>query len=98
MATSNRKRALVLYPETQSYTTQALVKAFKKTLPDWDVETDRRSNDLYDLQFADYDAIDWDAAENTKTLVNSYMLRKVQHLTHISFEIGLLSDPCTHRP
>ncbi|KAK9896264.1 tubulin-tyrosine ligase [Cystobasidium minutum MCA 4210] len=70
------RHALVLYPETETYTTQALVKAFKKILPDWHVDTSRHSEILYDLQYADYDAIDWDAAENAKTLVNSYMLRK----------------------
>lgn len=79
MTARYRKRALVDYPDSQSYTTQALVKAFKKVLPDWDVETSRSPEELYDLQFADYDAIDWDAAENPKTLVNSYMLRKVLH-------------------
>jgi len=77
MATLEQKRALVLYPEAQSYTTQALSKAFEKILPDWNVERSRSSEILYDLQYADYDSIDWDAAEDSKTLVNSYMLRKV---------------------
>lgn len=81
LATMVERHALVLYPETETYTTQALVKAFKKILPDWHVDTSRHSEILYDLQYADYDAIDWDAAENAKTLVNSYMLRKVQLLT-----------------
>lgn len=81
MAISEQKRALVLYPETQSYTTQALVKAFKKVLPDWKVETSRSSEILCDLQFADYDSIDWDAADDSKTLVNSYMLRKVDDIS-----------------
>lgn len=77
MATTKQRRALVLYPDTEAYTTEALLKAFRSILPDWQVETSRDSKVLYDLQYADYDAIDWDAAEDSRTLVNSYMLRKV---------------------
>jgi hypothetical protein len=78
MATSiMQKHALVLYPQTERYTTQALVKAFQAILPDWQVDISRSSSEKYDCQYCDYDAIDWDDAENTKTLVNSYMLRKV---------------------
>lgn len=89
MATSKQKRALVLYPESQAYTTQALVKAFKKILPDWTVETSRSAEVLYDLQYADYDDIDWDAAEDSKTLVNSYMLRKVFKIHFVSIATSL---------
>lgn len=78
MATAKQNHALVLYPDTQDYTTQALVKAFKKILPAWNIHTTRDAEVLYDLQYADYDDIDWDAAENSKTLANSYMLRKVR--------------------
>ena len=81
MATAKQNHALVLYPDGQDYTTQALVKAFKKVLPEWDVDTSRDAEVLYDLQYADYDDIDWDAAENPETLVNSYMLRKVGRRT-----------------
>jgi hypothetical protein len=81
MATAKQNHALVLYPDGQDYTTQALVKAFKKVLPEWNVDTSRDAEVLYDLQYADYDDIDWDAAENPETLVNSYMLRKVGRRT-----------------
>lgn len=84
MATTEQRRALVLYPDTEAYTTEALLKAFKSILPDWQVDTSRGSNVLYDLQYADYDAIDWDAAEDPQTLVNSYMLRKVFSVSAIT--------------
>lgn len=90
MATAEQRRAVVLYPETEAYTTQALVKAFKEILPDWNVQTSRDAEVIYDLQYADYDAIDWDAAEDDKTLVNSYMLRKVKYLHHF------VSRPSSH--
>lgn len=73
----SQRHALVLYPETESYTTKALLKAFKSVLPNWTVHTARKDNLQYDLQYSDYDEIDWDAAECSTTLTNSYMLRKV---------------------
>lgn len=76
-STSSKRRALVVYPETESFTTSAIEKAFKTRLPDWEVSTRREPGVAYDLQLCDYDELDWDAAERPGCLTNAYMLRKV---------------------
>ena len=72
-----RKRALVIYPESESYTTSAVEKAFKSILPDWEVCDARENGTAYDLQLCDYDELDWDMADQPGCLSNAYMLRKV---------------------
>ena len=81
-STSTPRSALVFYPDSERYTSDALKKAFKAVLPDWDIYTsrnDKAGNDgaLASLQFCDYDEIDGDDASRSETLVNAYMLRKV---------------------
>ena len=85
-STSQGRVATVFYPETESYTTTAICKAFEARLPHWTVCTSReqlqqlRNNDpdvAVDLQMCDYDEIDWDLAESSSVLTNAYMLRKV---------------------
>lgn len=84
--TSQGRIATVFYPETESYTTTAICKAFETRLPHWTVCTSReqlqqlKSDDpdvAVDLQMCDYDEIDWDLAESSSVLTNAYMLRKV---------------------
>ena len=71
------RKALVVYPETESYTTSAVKKAFKAKLLDWTVHEEREPGAAYDLQLCDYDELDWDVAEKPGCLTNAYMLRKV---------------------
>lgn len=82
MTASIPRSALVIYPESERYTSDALQKAFKAVLPGWTISTSRNDKAGSDgapasLQFCDYDAIDWDDASRSDTLVNAYMLRKV---------------------
>lgn len=74
---SEQRRALVVYPESESYTSSAFKKAFEARLPSWEISTKREAATSYDLQLCDYDELDWDAAERPGCLTNAYMLRKV---------------------
>ena len=62
---SQRSRnVLVVYPETEKYTTDALTRAL---LPEWNVSTSKddvgRIKKPVDLQYCDYDELDWNEAE-----------------------------------
>ncbi|CEQ42110.1 SPOSA6832_03885 [Sporobolomyces salmonicolor] len=77
---SKRSRtALVLYPESQIYVVESLRTAFAKQLPDWQLLTDRSQLDRDqkpDLQWCDYDELDWDWAMDDSRQLNSYAIRK----------------------
>ena len=83
MTASTPRSALVIYPDSEGYTSDALKEAFKAVLPAWDIYTSRNDTKAgidgapASLQFCDYDEIDWDDASRSDTLVNAYMLRKV---------------------
>jgi tubulin--tyrosine ligase len=72
-----QRTALVLYPASQAYVLDSLKTAFAAKLPKWRIASSR--NDLAakpDLQWSDYDEIDWDWVMDENTLVNSYAIRK----------------------
>jgi tubulin--tyrosine ligase len=78
-AESRQRTALVLYPANQNYVLDSLKTAFAAKLPHWRIASSR--NDLADgtkpdLQWSDYDEIDWDWVMDENTLVNSYAIRK----------------------
>ncbi|TKA55354.1 hypothetical protein B0A53_02278 [Rhodotorula sp. CCFEE 5036] len=78
-AESRQRTALVLYPANQNYVLDSLKTAFAAKLPHWRIASSR--NDLADgtkpdLQWSDYDEIDWDWVMDEKTLANSYAIRK----------------------
>jgi len=73
------KTALILYPDSQAYVVQSLRKAFIEQLPDWRLLTDRaqlEQGQKPDLQWSDYDELDWDWAMDEKRLLNSFAIRK----------------------
>ncbi|GAA5859631.1 hypothetical protein JCM1840_006381 [Sporobolomyces johnsonii] len=77
---SKRSRtALVLYPKSQRYVVNSIRTAFAKQLPDWQLLTDRSQLDPAhkpDLQWSDYDELDWDWAMDDSRQLNSYAIRK----------------------
>lgn len=73
------KTALVLYPESQSYVVDSLRTAFNQQLPEWHFSTSRdqlAEGQKPELQWSDYDALDWDWAMDEKRLLNSFAIRK----------------------
>ncbi|GAA5841998.1 hypothetical protein JCM3766R1_005718 [Sporobolomyces carnicolor] len=73
------KTALVLYPASQSYVVETLRTAFSQQPEPWNFYTDR--NDLKpdekpDVQWSDYDELDWDWAMDDARLLNSFAIRK----------------------
>ncbi|KAK4703299.1 tubulin---tyrosine ligase, partial [Phenoliferia sp. Uapishka_3] len=88
MTMSKRQRvALVQYPASQSFVLDSLLPALAKELPDWRVLTTRDAATLeVDLQWSDYDEVDWDAGLGEGRMVNSYLIRKglirKNHLAH----------------
>lgn len=88
--TPRQRRARVAYPPAEEYTTRALLKAFHSVLPDWAVDSEEgasstkardageTSHDSVDLQYCDYDEIDWERAEHPGCLTNAYINRKVR--------------------
>lgn len=78
MPDSKRQRvALVQYPAHQQYVVDSLRLAFQG-VEGWNLTTTRselQHGQVPDLQWSDYDEIDWDALQNG-TLVNSYVIRK----------------------
>ncbi|GAA5980704.1 hypothetical protein JCM10908_001743 [Rhodotorula pacifica] len=73
------RTALVLYPQSQFYVLNSLKTAFAAKLPHWCIASSR--NDLVegtkpDLQWSDYDELDWDWVMDENTLANSYAIRK----------------------
>lgn len=77
MAPAQKKQrvALVQYPPSQQYIIASLQLVFDK-LEGWTLTTSRADVEgTPDLQWSDYDEIDWDVLKPT-TLVNSYVIRK----------------------
>ncbi|GAA5865512.1 hypothetical protein JCM8547_001272 [Rhodosporidiobolus lusitaniae] len=72
------RTALVLYPESQSYVVDSLRAAFTAQLPQWRFLTskDDKGDGKVNLQWCDYDELDWDSVMDSRTLVNSYAIRK----------------------
>ncbi|BGP52879.1 hypothetical protein JCM8202_003961 [Rhodotorula sphaerocarpa] len=94
MASNGRSRprtALICYPTSQAYVLDTLRAAFERTLPasEWQLAAspaELSAGTRPDLQWSDYDEIDWDAVMDERTLVNSYAIRKAlirkSHLAH----------------
>lgn len=84
MASNGRSRprtALICYPTSQAYVLDTLRAAFERTLPasEWQLAAspaELSAGTRPDLQWSDYDEIDWDAVMDERTLVNSYAIRK----------------------
>ncbi|GAA5861511.1 hypothetical protein JCM3774_000275 [Rhodotorula dairenensis] len=78
-APSLGRTALVLYPESQSYVLDSLKTAFAAKLPHWRIASSRdrlAPGTKPDLQWSDYDELDWDWVMDELTLANSYAIRK----------------------
>ena len=71
----------MLYPDSEKYTTDAVVKAVNTVLPDWNVRTARDGAKMaetgVDVQLCDYDELDWDVAGHPDCLTSAYINRKV---------------------
>lgn len=73
------RTALIAYPPSQAYVVDSLRRAFKAKLADWTIVSTRdqlADGAKPDLQWSDYDEIDWDWVMDERTLVNSYAIRK----------------------
>lgn len=73
------RTALVQYPPSQRYVVDSLRTAFSRQLPEWTLCTsaaDLADGQNVDLQWSDYDALDWDLAQDEHTLLNSFCIRK----------------------
>ncbi|KDE06070.1 tubulin-tyrosine ligase [Microbotryum lychnidis-dioicae p1A1 Lamole] len=90
--TPRRRVALVQYPRSQDDVVKALRRAFEAH-PEWSMQTTTTSDDQIDLQWSDYDQIDWDLVEGAQgktRLVNSYVIRKgLIRKNHLSHTIAL---------
>jgi hypothetical protein len=77
-AEQKQRRALVLYPDSQRYVVDSLRSAFAQRLPDWKFisQEDDLDGDKPDLQFCDYDALEFDWAMDERTQLSSYVIRK----------------------
>lgn len=77
MASPRKRTALVQYPASQAYVVDSLRTAFARQLPDWTVvHSPAADGTKPDLQWSDYDELDWDIAIDDRTLLNSYAIRK----------------------
>ena len=63
----------VLYPESNTYTRDAILAAAAASPLDWHL-TDRLKD--AELQFSDYDLIDWDSVSKG-SVASCYVIRKV---------------------
>ncbi|GJN91569.1 hypothetical protein Rhopal_004592-T1 [Rhodotorula paludigena] len=73
------RTALVQYPPSQRYVVDSLRTAFSRQLPGWTLFTsaaELADGQKVDLQWSDYDALDWDLAQDEHTLLNSFCIRK----------------------
>ncbi|GAA5916810.1 hypothetical protein JCM6882_004176 [Rhodosporidiobolus microsporus] len=73
------RTALVLYPDSQSYVVDSLKAAFVQQGSGWRVATSRdelEEGQKPDVQWSDYDELDWDWAMDESRLLNSYAIRK----------------------
>ncbi|GAA5851498.1 hypothetical protein JCM5353_001602 [Sporobolomyces roseus] len=74
-----RRTVLILYPASQDYVVDSLRKSFSEQLPEWSLLTDRtqlEQDQKPDLQWSDYDELDWDWAMDDERLLNSFAIRK----------------------
>lgn len=72
-----QRTVLVQYPQHQRYVVHSLRQAFGK-LAGWtfaETRTELEDGIVPDLQWSDYDEIDWDEL-TAERLVNSYVIRK----------------------
>ncbi|SCV68708.1 BQ2448_829 [Microbotryum intermedium] len=91
--TPRRRVALVQYPRSQDDVVKALRRIFDSH-PEWSMQTTASTQDEHvDLQWSDYDQIDWDLVdgdEGKRRLVNSYAIRKgLIRKNHLSHTIAL---------
>jgi hypothetical protein len=72
------RTVLIEYPSTQSYVINILTKSFQKLLPSWTILTSRsdRADTELDLEWSDYDQLDFDSVVNQRKMISSYMIRK----------------------
>lgn len=72
-----RRLALVDYPPSQRYMINILLECFRKLLPNWEIATVKESvGRLPDLQWSDYDEMDFDAVKDPRRMLSSYVIRK----------------------
>ncbi|GAA5926268.1 hypothetical protein JCM3775_000974 [Rhodotorula graminis] len=77
MASPRKRTALVQYPPSQAYVVESLRTAFARQLPDWSLLTSPAPDGTKpDLQWSDYDELDWDIAMDDRTQLNSFAIRK----------------------
>ncbi|GAA6058550.1 hypothetical protein JCM10212_006989 [Sporobolomyces blumeae] len=73
------RTVLVQYPESQSYVVESLRTAFAQHPRPYSLVTDPADlepGEKPDVQWSDYDELDWDLAMDDRTLLNSYAIRK----------------------
>lgn len=63
------------YPASQHYVTNALRRAVATVLPRWLI-LDHDSSEEPNLQFSDYDALNWDLLSLPQRQLSSYVIRK----------------------
>lgn len=80
MTAAKRQRiALVQYPPSQLFVLESLLPALQQELPTWRIVTrrsDLAAGEVPDLQWGDYDELDWDEAMQPGRMCNSYLIRK----------------------
>ncbi|BGP44731.1 putative tubulin--tyrosine ligase pby1 [Rhodotorula kratochvilovae] len=79
MASAQKKQrtALVQYPDSQAYVVASVRTAFARQLADWQIlAAPAEDGTRPDLQWSDYDELDWDTAMDDATLLNSFAIRK----------------------
>ncbi|KAL8278567.1 hypothetical protein RQP46_009059 [Phenoliferia psychrophenolica] len=78
--------ALVSYPPSQRFVLDSLLPALSNELPAWRILTSPDSSIVPDLQWGDYDMLNWDTGLAPEHLTNSYLIRKglirKNHLAH----------------
>ncbi|GAA5907944.1 uncharacterized protein JCM6883_004068 [Sporobolomyces salmoneus] len=73
------RTVLVQYPSSQSYVVSLLRSSFAQQLPQYRFLVSRDAlleGEKPDVQWSDYDELDWDLAMDEKRLLNSFAIRK----------------------
>lgn len=98
---TKRRVALVQYPPSQAFVLASLLPAIANELPGWKVVTTRDELDageVPDLQWSDYDELDWDSGLEEGRIANSYVIRKglirKNHLAH-TISLYLSKNPAS---
>ncbi|GAA6015186.1 hypothetical protein JCM11491_000497 [Sporobolomyces phaffii] len=98
--TARERTALVSYPTSQAYVVESLRKAFAQQLAHWTLLTSRDElapGQKPDLQWSDYDELDWDWAMDDQTLLNSFAIRKaIIRKSNLSHTIALYLSKNPH--